>query len=473
MKQITTLFLIIFGIIFVNIAPALAATGNITNLVFTTPLQTVTPATISEKITVQTQNSGGTSEKVSETNDVTFTSTSGTGQFLNEDGNAVSTTMNNGWDSRNFYYKDSTAGTYTLAVSIKGRTTGTTFSASQQIIIGNSQSNTATSTQSTSSTGAASTSSTSNTTASQSSGTSQNISAHTSQVSVSGFADTLDFKANAGRERIASVNAPLEFMAETHDMPATYLATSYQWSFGDGTSESGKSVHHTYAFSGDYNVVLNVSVGDSRAVSRTHVKVVAPQIAITDVKRGEGGFVEIKNDSPYEVNLQNWRLSSVNAGQTGKNDFYFAVDTIMSPHSVIKFPIAFAEGKNPVMFFYPNGVLVFGTGVFAIADNADDQAVAERRMDAEERTRAYLSALAHPPSEEDVVISEENFNSSSTEDLAIGQAGTGASTTVQNADQTASLIEAIKAAKKDEGILSSILSLPSKTLDFLGRIFSK
>ena len=62
-------------------------------MVFTNDARTVKPGVISEEIIVQTQNDSAVAEKVDETNDVTFTSTSATGEFLSGTGNAVSKTM--------------------------------------------------------------------------------------------------------------------------------------------------------------------------------------------------------------------------------------------------------------------------------------------------------------------------------------------------------------------------------------------
>ncbi len=121
MRRRTCIFISFFALGFLVPFFVLGDSNNITSLVFTTNPQTAAVNTSSQAITVQTENSAGTAEKVSETNDVTFTSTSATGQFLNSTGGAVSTTMSTNTASRTFYYEDSTAGTYTITVTIKGR----------------------------------------------------------------------------------------------------------------------------------------------------------------------------------------------------------------------------------------------------------------------------------------------------------------------------------------------------------------
>ncbi len=97
--------------------PALAASENITQLVFTTPPRTVAPATLSDVLTIQTQGAGGAAEQLDETADLTFLSSSATGEFLNSAGNPASTVMSRGSANRSFYYRDQTAGAPTLNAS--------------------------------------------------------------------------------------------------------------------------------------------------------------------------------------------------------------------------------------------------------------------------------------------------------------------------------------------------------------------
>ena len=112
------LFFPLFGVHF-----AFAETDSLTKLVFVTEEQFVKTGQISAEIMIQAQNANSEAEKVSETNDIEFKTTSSTGEFLNATGNPVTTTMSKNTSSRTFYYKDSSEGTYTLTVVIKGRKT--------------------------------------------------------------------------------------------------------------------------------------------------------------------------------------------------------------------------------------------------------------------------------------------------------------------------------------------------------------
>ena len=105
---------------------------NITQINFTSSPQSIDANTTSAILTVQTQNSGGSSESLDTSGTIlNLSSTSSTGQF--SDANANSCTgifsntpfslgMSKGSANKHFCYKDSTAGTFTLTISAQGQT---------------------------------------------------------------------------------------------------------------------------------------------------------------------------------------------------------------------------------------------------------------------------------------------------------------------------------------------------------------
>lgn len=457
-------FLVLFVVIICSVFLVLplrvyALTANITSLIFTTTERTVGPGEVSDSIIVQTSNASGVAEKVDETNDVTFTSTSATGQFLNSTGNAVSTTMNNNTASRTFFYSDANAGTYSITVSVKGRTTGTIFSASQSIVVGTSVSepqSTATSTTSTSVT--------SNTSVQSSS--SNTVSSHSSTEDIYNFSATPTLKTDAGRDRIVAVNSPIEFEAKTNESSSNQNSgISVEWSFGDGMLATGKIVSHTYAFPGNYNVVLNTTTDSGHAVSRTRVKVITPEVSIVDVKVGVLGYVEIKNNSKDEVNLQHWKLSG------GNQTFFFVVDTIISPNSSIKFPFAFSGEVENIILSYPNGIAISNFGKNSqVATDYNNSEIIARRVDAEKRTNDYVYNSTYSSlSPANTVSDIETEDLLETGDLL--QTVSEEASSSYSSDQTASLVEAFKSVKEDSDIVSSFLKIPSRALNFLHRIF--
>ncbi|MEI6479192.1 MAG: PKD domain-containing protein, partial [bacterium] len=340
-----------------------ASTSNISNLVFTTDSQTIKPGDVSKEIIVQTQNSSGAAEKVDETNDTTFTSNSPTGQFLNSSGNPVSTTMSKNTSSRTFYYKDNTEGTHTLTISIKGRDTGKTFSATQQIIISSNvpiedpSSGTSTST-------ATSTDLTSTSTSNAYSGSV--LYSYSSGTPLSQFSeDDFDLKIYAGRDRVSFINSPVRFNAQVRTK-GSLGNLNYSWSFGDGSSSSNKMSDHYYIYPGTYNVVLNVSNGVSDVVSVSKVEVLEPKVSFSFHKDISSSFAQISNDSSQEANLAGYKILY------GTKEFVIPQDTILSANSNIKIPLLVLD-QEKISLTYPNG-----TGLAeAISDTEKNARIAE------------------------------------------------------------------------------------------------
>ncbi|MBI4136069.1 MAG: hypothetical protein HY481_00750 [Candidatus Vogelbacteria bacterium] len=127
-----TLLLLVFSFTFC--VPAVLAA--VAKLEFVTPARVAAPGALSESLTVQTQNSAGASEKITETADVTFISSSPTGEFLNDKGDPVRLVMASSTANRSFYYRDSTPGEHTLTVTVAGRSGSWSVAARQTITVG-------------------------------------------------------------------------------------------------------------------------------------------------------------------------------------------------------------------------------------------------------------------------------------------------------------------------------------------------
>jgi hypothetical protein len=206
-----------------------------------------------------------------------------------------------------------TAGGWVAAVPTPGTTNATTATPTNQ---GNNTSST-TQTQTT-------TSSSNDTTTAQ-----QNvvatISTHYSYVPLSDFDATRDLQISAGRPRMAAVGNPIEFVADTNQDNGS---TRYEWSFGDGTTESNKTARHIYEYPGEYAVVLHATSPSASAIARTTVKIVNPDIFVVDANTQ---YVEVYNNGAEEMNLYGWELDQ------GINTFMFPEDTIILPKQSVRF----------------------------------------------------------------------------------------------------------------------------------------
>ncbi|MDB5266871.1 MAG: Lamin globular tail-like protein [Parcubacteria group bacterium] len=151
-------------------------------------------------------------------------------------------------------------------------------------------------------------------------------SAHYGSASLSAVEPISKFEIGAGRDRLGVIGSPVEFKAE---MKYTYNGyMNFKWSFGDGAIGYGSQISHSYAYPGEYVVVLNASSLGGQAVSRASVKVMPVQFSIT-VATPER--VEITNQSKSEVNLFGRAL--VTSGKT----FVFPEDTILKAGQKISF----------------------------------------------------------------------------------------------------------------------------------------
>ncbi len=304
------IFFLTFTFLFSNVSYA----DTVSKFVFTTDPQTIGVNTSSETITVQSQNSSGLAEDITETHDIVFTSTSLTGEFLSTSGNPVSTTMSKNTANKNFLYRDLTAGTYTITVVATGRTSLNTFSTTQQIIVGTITNPVSTTTSPAETPPASEDGFIPVSTPAGSS------SAHSSPVSLGTTGNKMEFEVSAGRDRLTSIGNLLVLQASpTKLQNISEQTVTYQWSFGDGTVAQGKMVSHSYRFPGEYAVIVNAGAGEKQAVSRLVVRVVSPDFSLNRISGG----LEITNKSNVEVNLEGWNLKG------DKKAFVFPKDTLI------------------------------------------------------------------------------------------------------------------------------------------------
>ena len=283
-------FLLLLPLLLSPIFITSAVSDSITKLVFTSEPITVAPNELSSQITVQLQNSLGASEETSETVDVLFTSSSATGEFLNSSGSTVTKTMSTGTANKNFYYRDSSAGTHTITIMATGRVSGFSVSTSQSIVVGN---NTGSQVQGTS---------TSN------SVTPVQIGGSSGGVWGSGEEETDDFSVSIGKNRTGLVGVPIYFTATLS--PRSYEGEAeIIWSFGDGVGALGAASHHSFLFPGDYVVVARARVGSEFATARIIVRVQPLGVSISEVTPGSEGYILISNNSPTDAHLGNFSLN--------------------------------------------------------------------------------------------------------------------------------------------------------------------
>ncbi len=159
------------------------------------------------------------------------------------------------------------------------------------------------------------------------------ISAHSGTENLSDYNQKTAFEISAGRERMASVGSPIEFNAKYTLMQNNQCLPNFKWSFGDGFLAVGKNITHVYKYPGDYQIILNGTCGDYNSISRTTVKVISPNVSISNLSNGD---IEIFNNGKTEINIGDWKITPTSkvGAPTGasekQKDFIFPEDTIIS-----------------------------------------------------------------------------------------------------------------------------------------------
>jgi len=396
--------------------------AQVSKIVFTTEPQTVKPGEISGTITVQLQDSAGSSYKATETVDVEFLSSSASGEFLSPSSeNAVTKIISTGSANKNFRYRDSTKGTFTLTVKATGRTSGEVWNANQIITISDSASASTTTETTTEESSTAN-----STSANQSSSSSGLSSSHYGAVSLSSLKTLPGFEVSAGRDRLGVAGSPLEFEVETN---LEYKNNSvFVWNFGDGSEGVGDVVSHTYLYPGEYALMLNVSGPKDKAVSRANVKIINPNFAITHASNER---VEITNNAKNEASLFGRVLVA------GGKIFAFPKDTIIKSGQKISFG-ANVTGLN---LLEQSGVVLWIVGT-ELKPQEIMAKIEEQRLEKIAQVNNQLSTLRQQlailSNQQSVakarVFSNSTIEKSTTEEFV---------ETENNESQTASVIDAV------------------------------
>ncbi len=428
---------------------ATTAYAEVSQFNFTTEVQTIKPNTDSGAITVQSQDSSGASEPIAETFDLVFTSTSGTGAFLSTSGNPISATMSKNTSNKNFIYRDSAEGSFTITVKATGRTSGKSFTITQPITV---------------SSGAVySTSTPTSTNENQNSSNSANTqpvviyvySAHSSPAPLSETENKISFEVSGGRDRLTSVGNEVLFKATvTKSQNISTQAISYKWSFGDGSISTGNTVNHSYKFPGDYVVVLNANGSDNEAVSRVNVKVVEPQFQISKVENG----VMVLNNSKYEINLEGWSFGDK------QNIFIFPKDTIIPAGKAITFPDDVTGLKGDVALYNPLGKSV---GSFPIKDAGYEVGLSTTTIsDADlKNIQAKINDVKSEVSRISLKINKSSAPGSIAKTMEKAESAT---TSINKFENTATVIYS---AQSNSSALGKMFSIPSYTWKLIKGVF--
>ena len=156
---------------------------------------------------------------------------------------------------------------------------------------------------------------------------------------------------------VAVVGAPIVFKGGALGLTGKPLEKArYIWSFGDGSTKEGQNITHTYRSPGEYVAVLNVASGEYSASDRIIIKAIPAGITISSVGTNADFYIELFNDSSYELNLSGWLLKSGNKYFViPHNTFILSKKKLIFSSEVTGLP---RMGLDMAALLYPNGRVV-------------------------------------------------------------------------------------------------------------------
>lgn len=191
----------------------------------------------------------------------------------------------------------------------------------------------------------------------ESSTQSQSVAAASSPASKSVQAIEKRITVDAGFDRVVVVGAAARFEGSALGFKNEPLTgADFLWNFGDGSLVRGRVAVHTYQYPGTYNVNLNVSAGEISAANRIKVTAIPAPIAISELKPGQGGWIEFANDSEFDIDLSHWSFGS------GVLTYTLPAGTkiLAGVRMVIPYEISGISflSSGSALLFYPNGRMV-------------------------------------------------------------------------------------------------------------------
>lgn len=157
------------------------------------------------------------------------------------------------------------------------------------------------------------------------------------------------------KEKFAVVGAGALFKGETiGTADGLSSKTHFLWNFGDGGTGEGESVPHVYKYPGEYVVVLNAVSGTHSPEDRATIKAIPSELSISNIGTAGDFFIELSNNSAYELNLSGWLLKS------GARYFVIPENSLILSKRKIIFPqettgLLYSPGDS-VGILYPNGL---------------------------------------------------------------------------------------------------------------------
>src|SRR3989344_5150317 len=126
-------------------------------------------------------------------------------------------------------------------------------------------------------------------------------------------------KTEVSVRNIAYIGIPLAFQGKVTQGDKAMSHGRYFWNFGDGDFRETRAVRtdkftHTYFYPGEYAVLFeyypDAFAETPEAASKITIKVVPASVSISRVGTANDFFIELSNDTNYNIDLSGWTLWS-------------------------------------------------------------------------------------------------------------------------------------------------------------------
>jgi hypothetical protein len=109
-------------------------------------------------------------------------------------------------------------------------------------------------------------------------------------------------------QKAGYVNQPINFSVESSGVGKTLIdSLEYRWNFGDSFTAELKEPTHIFKYPGTYVVTAYAGFKRQEQVTRHEITILPVDISLTTNSTGD---VQVNNDSPYEIDISNYKLKA-------------------------------------------------------------------------------------------------------------------------------------------------------------------
>ncbi|MBP9771662.1 MAG: lamin tail domain-containing protein [Candidatus Pacebacteria bacterium] len=185
--------------------------------------------------------------------------------------------------------------------------------------------------------------------------------------------------AYGGEDITGLAGATLQFEGYAVSDKNVPLAHSlYRWAYGDGGKGKGKEQVHTYEEPGTYIAILRVTDEHQKSQDKVVVTILPADVRIVSGKAGDGGYIEVQNNTTEDIDLSGWNLGILyRRPRTQDASFTMPEATMIGAGAQVRFSakvtgLAF-ENEDTVVLQYPSGARVSTLGEESLEPTSETQ----------------------------------------------------------------------------------------------------